>query len=64
MDIGDDRHVLLAGNLAEQLMFLKDEYRDIIKLVGDYPIKHGQTIKVYSAFSDDFGNPQPPRKTS
>lgn len=64
MDIGDDRHVLLTGNLAEQLMFLKDEYRDIIKLVGDYPIKHGQTIRVYSAYTDDFGNPVPPRRAN
>lgn len=62
MDIGDDRHVLLAGNLAEQLIVLKDEYREMIKFVGDYPIKHGQTIKVYSVYSDDFGNPEMPRK--
>lgn len=62
MDIGDDGHVLLSGNLAEQLMTLKDEYKEMIKFVGDYPIKHGQTIKVYSAYTEGFGNPEIPRK--
>lgn len=63
MDIGDDRHILISGNLAEELVDLKDEYRSAIKLVSaDFKIKHGQAIKVYSAFSRDYGNPQPPTK--
>lgn len=63
MDVGDDRHILISGNLAEELVNLKDEYRSAIKLVsGDFKIKHGQAIKVYSAFSRDYGNPQPPSR--
>lgn len=63
MDIGDDRHILISGNLAEELVNLKDEYRSAIKLVSaNFKIKHGQAIKVYSAFSSDYGNPQPPIK--
>lgn len=62
MDIGDDRHVLLSGSLAEQLIALKDEYREMIKFIGDFPVKHGQTIRVYSAYSADFGNAEIPRK--
>jgi len=64
MDIGDDRHVLLSGNLADQLIALKDEYKEMIKFIGDYQIKHGQTIRVYSAYSLDFGNAELPRKIS
>ena len=29
---------------------------------ADYQIKHGQRIKLYSAFSKEFGNPQQPVK--
>jgi len=62
MDIGDNRHILLSGNMAETLISLRDEYRRVIQPIGDYQIKHGQTIKIYSAFSDSFGNPNPPAK--
>ena len=62
MDLGDSFHILLAERLAEELIGLKDEYRTTIKYVGDYQIKHGQRIKLYSAFSKEFGNPQPPAK--
>jgi hypothetical protein len=61
MDIGNSGHILLVDKLAEELIALKDEYRRIIRPMHDtYRIKHGQTIKVYSAFSDDFGNPTMP----
>jgi hypothetical protein len=61
MDIGNSGHILLADKLAEELIALKDEYRQIIKPICDtYKIKHGQTIKIYSAFSHDFGNPSIP----
>lgn len=62
MDIGDDLHILIADRLAEELISLRDEYRTIIKPISDYTIKHGQTIKVYSAYSKDFGNPRLPEK--
>lgn len=63
MDIGDDQHILLTGNLAEELINLKDEYRAVIKPISDgFMIKHGQMIKIYSAYSDDFGNPKMPTK--
>jgi hypothetical protein len=62
MDIGDNFHILLADRLAEELVGLKDEYRTTIKYVLDYQIKHGQKIKIYSAFSKEFGNPLQPAK--
>ena len=62
MDIGDNMHILLSGNMAEMLVAIRDEYRRVIHAIGDYQIKHGQTIKIYSAFSDNFGNAQPPAK--
>jgi hypothetical protein len=62
MDIGDSFHILLADRLAEDLIALKYEYRTTIKPIVDYKIKHGQTIKLYSAYSKEFGNPKPPSR--
>jgi hypothetical protein len=62
MDFGDDNHILLSPRLADDLRELSDEYRKIIKPVHDFTIKHGQTILVYSAYGDGFGNPKHPSK--
>jgi hypothetical protein len=53
---------LLADRIAEELIALKDEYKRAIRPITDVRIKHGQRIKLYSAFSDDFGNPESPSK--
>jgi KaiC/GvpD/RAD55 family RecA-like ATPase/class 3 adenylate cyclase len=62
MDIGDNLHILLSGTMAESLITLKDEYKMMLKPIGDYQIKHGQTLHLYSAYSEEFGNPEPPAK--
>lgn len=63
MDAGDNGHILLADKLADELIALKDEYRSMIKPICQvYEIKHGQKITLYSAFSHDFGNPEPPAR--
>lgn len=63
MDLGDSGHILLADNIAETLMNLKDEYREFIKQIcATYKIKHGQTLRLYSAYSQDFGNPAIPSR--
>jgi len=62
MDIGDSFHILLTDRLAEELIEVKNEYRTAIKYITDYQIKHGQRIRLYSAFSKEFGNPAPPSK--
>ncbi len=62
MDLGDNMHILISGNLADSLIALRDEYKTIIKSIGQYNIKHGQMIKLYSAFSDNFRNPDIPTK--
>lgn len=62
MDLGDNLHILITDRLAEELISLSDEYRRMINPVSEYEIKHGQIIKVYSAYSVDFGNPNVPEK--
>lgn len=61
MDIGDEDHILLSPRTAEDLREISDDYKKIIKPVRDYEIKHGKTILVYSVYSNDFGNPNPPK---
>ena len=63
MDIGDNNHILLDGGLAESLITLDDKYKEIIHHIGDYQIKHGQIIKLYSAYKENyFGNKDIPIK--
>jgi archaellum biogenesis ATPase FlaH len=63
MDIGDDNHILLDGGLAHSLITLDDKYKEIINYIGDYQIKHGQIIKLYSAYQENiFGNKDIPVK--
>jgi KaiC/GvpD/RAD55 family RecA-like ATPase len=63
MDLGDSGHILLADNIAEALIDLKDEYRDTIKQISSgYRIKHGQLLRLYSSYSHDFGNPEMPTR--
>src|ERR687896_1224628 len=62
MDIGDNLHILISGSMAESLIALKDEYKIMLKPIGDYQIKHGQTLRLYSAYSQEFGNPEVPAK--
>jgi archaellum biogenesis ATPase FlaH/class 3 adenylate cyclase len=63
MDVGDGGHILLAGPLAESLLTLDDKYRSMISLLGDFQVKHGQVIKIYSAYSpNEFGNSVTPAR--
>lgn len=62
MEMGDNWHILIADVLAEKLIPLRGEYKKIIKSIGSYNIKHGQEIRLYSAYSNEFGNPEPPPK--
>ena len=62
MDLGDSWHILIAENFAMQLKPLYEEYRNNIRFIGSYEIKHGEKINVYSAYCDDYGNPELPEK--
>jgi len=62
MDFGDEGHILASARLAEDLRELSDEYKQILKPVHDFPLKHGTTMLLYSAYGKGFGNPKPPTK--
>jgi archaellum biogenesis ATPase FlaH len=62
MDLGDSWHIMIAENLANQLKPLTEEYRKNIREMGNYEIKHGEKIKVFCTYSEDYGNPETPEK--
>ena len=63
MDIGDNSHILIDDGLAQSLLSLDDKYKSIIHYIGDYKIKHGQIIRLYSAYQENkFGNKDIPLK--
>lgn len=62
MDLGDSWHIMIAENLANQLKPLTEEYRKNIREMGDYEIKHGEKIRVFCTYSEDYGNPEIPEK--
>lgn len=61
MDIGDEGHILVSQRMAETLRELSDEYRQLIKPLHDYTIKHGQVMLLYSVYGNGIGNPEIPR---
>jgi hypothetical protein len=64
MDLGEDGHILMTTRVAEDLREISDEYKQIIRPVHDYSIKHGQALLLYSIYGSGFGNPKPPIKGS
>jgi len=62
MDAGDSGHILITSTMAERLIELSDEYKEIIHPIHDFKIKHGEVLLVYSVYGNSFGNPDNPQK--
>lgn len=62
MDLGDENHILLMASMADDLIELSEEYRRILHPIYDYRIKHNEEILVYSAYDQNFGNHNNPKK--
>lgn len=63
MDLGDQNHILITANMANDLIEFSEDYKNIIHPIHDYKIKHNEEILVYSAYGENFGNENPPKKT-
>ena len=62
MDLGDANHILMTSDMAEKIIEINESYAKFIYPLHDYQIKHGQTILLYSMFSETIGNPKRPKK--
>jgi TolB-like protein len=63
MDCGDAGHILLSKRVADDL----EEYRNwrpYLHDLGECEVKHGVKVSIVNLFTDQAGNPEPPRKIS
>lgn len=61
MDCGDEGHILVSQSVADVLRHLSG-WRDSVHDLGDREVKHGERVRIFNFYGDDFGNPEPPKK--
>ena len=61
MDCGDAGHILLSKRVAEDLEQYP-RWRPHLHDLGECEVKHGMRIGVVNLYTDEVGNPQPPKK--
>ena len=61
MNAGDESHILIRANVAQELTDISDEYKHDIHYIGNIAIKHGDVIPFYSAYGVGFGNKNSPQ---
>ena len=62
MDLGDQGHILIEGCVADNLFSIDNELKKDIHHLGNFSIKHGQKIEVYSLYNQYAGNAEIPQK--
>lgn len=62
MDLAGDNQIFASSRIAEDIKNLSPEYKAIMHPIGDYSIKHGESLNIYNIYGDEFGNKQAPRK--
>jgi hypothetical protein len=63
MDLAEDMQILASANIAENIRKLSPEYKAILHPIGEYSIKHGESLSLYNIYGDGFGNRIAPRKS-
>src|SRR5437899_7881280 len=61
MDCGDAGHILLSKRVADDLEQYR-RWRPLLHDLGICEVKHGATLGVVNLYSDEFGNPETPKK--
>jgi adenylate cyclase len=60
MDCGDAGHILLSKRVADDLEHYA-QWRPLLHDLGTCEVKHGVTLALFNLYSDEIGNPEPPR---
>src|ERR1700757_4190560 len=60
MDCGDAGHILLSKHVAEDLQHYS-EWQPYLHDVGQCEVKHEEMISIVNLYSNELGNPNPPR---
>jgi adenylate cyclase len=61
MDCGDNGHILLSKRVAEDLQQYS-RWRPHLHDLGEVEVKHGERVHVFNFYTNDAGNPEPPKK--
>src|SRR5438477_2100027 len=61
MDCGDAGHILLSKHVAEDLEEY-EKWRPLLHDLGACEVKHGMRVTIVNLYTDQVGNPQPPKK--
>lgn len=61
MDCGDAGHILLSKRVADDLAEYR-HWRPSLHPLGKCEVKHGVTVSVVNLYTDEVGNPKPPKK--
>ncbi len=60
MDCGDSGHILVSAAVAEVLSQLST-WKNCLHDLGEVEVKHGIRVHIFNLFTDEVGNPEPPR---
>src|ERR1700719_3292949 len=60
MDCGDAGHILLSKRVADDLEH-SAQWRSLLHDLGTVEIKHGVTLALFNLYSNEIGNPSPPK---
>jgi hypothetical protein len=55
MDLGRSKSILASDTFANDVKRLRPEFKKIMHLIGNYPIKHGEKISLYNVFGNVYG---------
>jgi len=60
MDCGDAGHILLSKRVADDLEQYA-QWRPLLHDLGTCEVKHGVMLGLFNLYTDEIGNPEPPR---
>jgi TolB-like protein len=61
MDCGDAGHILVSKRVADDLEQFA-QWRPLLHDLGTCEVKHGVSLALFNLYSDEFGNPETPKK--
>jgi adenylate cyclase len=61
MDCGDAGHILVSKRVADDLEHYA-QWRPLLHDLGTCEVKHGVSLALFNLYSDEIGNPAPPKK--
>jgi len=63
MDLAGDMNIFASSRFAKDVKALSPEYKEIIRPIGDYSIKHGEKLEIFNIYGEGFGNKLAPKRS-